>query len=845
MGTVNGTLPVVTVEHPRARHLAGIGLVSASLLMTELALTRIFSVVMYYHFAFLAISIALFGVSASGVFAYVMRRPLERRSTEAVLAVQSIVYAVATIVALFWLVRLRVGLNYTPRNLALMLTIYALAALPFFAGGLVVSVAISRLASRINAVYAADLIGAAGGCLILIPLLDRLGAPGVVLTAAALSIAAALLFAPASYRRNLSAAGAVVLVIPLAGQLSGRAGFDVVDTKGHQSDRVLFSKWNSFSRIGVYERTHGDWSLSPVYKGDLPDTRYMDIDSAASTPILGLKPDLSNAGYLRYELTALAYYLKERDSNPKSLIPNPDGFTALVIGPGGGRDLASALVFGARRVDGVEINPIIANDVMRDRFREFSGGIYTHPRVSIAVDDGRSFVRRSTNRYDVIQASLVDTWAATAAGAYTLTENTLYTVDAFNDYLDHLTDDGVVTITRWVFDGLRLVSLAQAACASRGWSTADRIAIVRHERVATFLLKKSPFTVDEVSRLRAVSAELGFDVLYTPNLRPSDPPPPSLPDPTSDPAVVDGTPTADYASLILAADPNRFYTEYHQDIRPTTDDRPFFFHTTKLADQFDVAFGRRMLFGNGLSALLTLLWISAALVAIFVVGPLILVGRSTPRPRGWFSWLVYFGALGAGFMLIEVSVLQRFVLLLGHPVYSLTVTLFSLLLGTGLGAAWSRRFDDASLRRTGVIGVLGVACIALAVIVVATPVVVWAIPFSRTIRMLVAVTLLLPMGIALGIPMPTGMRMLAARAPQMVAWAWGINGALSVLGATLAIFIAMNWGFQVTLLAAAATYLVGLVALLAATRVSALPDLPAVPALANPSDAPALPGQPA
>jgi hypothetical protein len=219
-----------------------------------------------------------------------------------------------------------------------------------------------------------------------------------------------------------------------------------------------------------------------------------------------------------------------------------------------------------------------------------------------------------------------------------------------------------------------------------------------------------------------------------------------------------------------------------------------------------------------LSALLTLLWISGALVALFVIGPLVLVDRGTTRSRGWFAWLVYFGALGAGFMLIEVSVLQRFVLLLGHPVYSLTVTLFSLLLGTGLGAAWSRRFDDTSLRRSGIVGALGVAAIAVGIIVVATPVVTWAIPYARLVRMLVAFTLLLPMGIALGIPMPTGMRMLAARAPQMVAWAWGINGALSVLGATLAIFIAMNWGFQVTLLAAAATYLLGLFALLAETR---------------------------
>jgi hypothetical protein len=794
-------------SQPAARHLAGVALISCTLLMTELALTRIFSVVMYYHFAFLAISIALFGVSASGVFAYVARRRFERRATDALLATTALLYTVCTIVALFFLVRLRVGLSYSPRNLVLMLTIYGLATLPFFSGGLVVTFAIARLTTHLNAVYASDLIGAAAGCLVLIPLLDRLGAPGVVLTAAVLSVAASALFASPALRPRVVLIGAALIAVPLAGQVSGVAGFDVVDTKGHQKDRILFSKWNSFSRIGVYERTHGDWSLSPTYHGALPDTRYMDIDSAASTPILGLKPDLSNAEYLRYELTALVYQLMEqrRSPNPEPRTPNP-GFTALVIGPGGGRDLASALVFGAAHVDGVEINPIIANDVMRGRFKEFSGGIYTNARVRIAVDDGRSFVRRTPDRYDVIQASLVDTWAATAAGAYTLTENTLYTVEAFNDYLDHLRDTGVLSITRWVADGLRLVSLAQAACEARGWSAADRLVIVRQGRVATFLLKKSPFTSGEIAQLRDLSRRMEFDVLYTPDGAPVQD------------EDVDGTPAGDYARLIRTNDRNQFYAAYRQDIRPTTDDRPFFFHTTKLENQFSVAFGRTMLFGNGLSALLTLLGISAALVLLFVIGPLALAGRGTEHPHGWFAWLIYFGALGAGFMLIEVSVLQRFVLLLGHPVYSLTVTLFSLLLGTGLGAAWSRRFDDRSLRRAGLVGVATVATIAVVVILIATPVVSWAIPLPRSTRMLIAVALLVPMGVALGVPMPTGLRLLNARAPQMVAWAWGMNGAMSVLGATLAIFIAMNWGFQITLLTASATYLAGMAALLVASK---------------------------
>src|SRR5262245_54922651 len=355
-------------SRPMRRDVIAVALVSATLLMIELALTRIFSVVMYYHFAFLAISIALFGLSASGVFAYVARRRLDRYPTGPLLARQAAIYAVCTVVALFVLVRLRVGLNYSLHNLGLMLLIYALAALPFFTGGLVITLAISRLASRINVVYAADLSGAAAGCLALIPLLDRLGAPGVVLSAAALALIAAVMFAPAALRVRYAATGAVLIAALVAGQLSGVATFDVTDAKGHKGDRTLFSKWNSFSRIGVYERTHTDWSLSSTYKGTLPDTRYMDIDSAASTPILHVEPDLSNVQYLRYELTALAYNLQESKAEPGS--SDSRGFSALVIGPGGGRDLVSALVFGAGRVDGVEINPIIANDVMSDRCRE-------------------------------------------------------------------------------------------------------------------------------------------------------------------------------------------------------------------------------------------------------------------------------------------------------------------------------------------------------------------------------------------------------------------------------------------------------------------------------------------
>ena len=760
---------------------------SAALLMTELALTRIFSVTMYYHFAFLAISIALFGLSASGVLVYVLRRRLATVDTRGLLTSAALIHGAATLLALASLVRIRVGLNYSPENLALMLAIYGLAALPFFSGGAVIALAFARLTSRINVLYGADLLGASAGCLALIPLLNVLGAPGVVMIAAALSLAAAVSFG--RHRGRIAALALVIMALPLVAQLAGFGPFDVVDTKGHEGDRVLFSKWNSFSRVAVYDRSHGDWSLSPTFTGRPGESLFMDIDSAASTPILKGTGNPEDARYLRYELTALAYHLVEQ----------PDGFTALVIGPGGGRDLLSALVFGANRVEAVEINPIIVRDVMLQRFREYSGNLYTDRRVGIHIDDGRSFIRRSSSKYDVVQASLVDTWAATAAGAYTLTENSLYTTEAFGEYLDHLTDDGMLTITRWVFDGLRLVSLAQEACAARGLDAARHIAIVRYDRVATFLLKKTPFTAHDVRRLQMLADSLGFSILYAPGL----PPPSGY---TAEPPEMmrSGTSVADYYRLIVAEDRNAFIDAYPLDIRPTTDDRPFFFHTTRLANQFQVAFGRSMLFGNGLSALLTLFGISAALVLLFIVAPLLL-GGERPRP-GWAGWLAYFGALGAGFMLLEVALLQRFVLLLGHPVYSLTVTLFSLLLGTGIGSLVSRRFTDSQVAAATVRAVIAIVVVAAATPFALPPAIDMAIAWPLAARGALAVAILVPLGMLLGIPLPGGMRLLSATRPDIVPWGWGLNGAFSVIGATLAVFIAMNWGFSVTLAVAAAVY---------------------------------------
>jgi hypothetical protein len=342
------------------------------------------------------------------------------------------------------------------------------------------------------------------------------------------------------------------------------------------------------------------------------------------------------------------------------------------------------------------------------------------------------------------------------------------------------------------------VSLAQEACAARGLDVSRHLAIVRFDRVATFLLKKTPFTAEEIARLRQVSSDLGFAILYAPG----EPSPLAFDEPVEMRRT--GTSAADYRRLILAEDPKTFMATYPLDIRPTTDDRPFFFHTTRLRDQMQVAFGRSMLFGNGLSALMTLMAISAGLVVLFVGAPLAIHAESPGR--GWAGWLTYFGALGAGFMLLEVALLQRFVLLLGHPVYSLTVTLFSLLMGTGMGSLISRRVADTRVRAATTRALLGIAIVAAAVTVIVPRIVDGAIAWPLPARIAVAAAILIPIGVLLGMPLPGGMRMLSRVRPAIVPWGWGMNGAFSVLGATLAVFIAMNWGFSATLSIAALVY---------------------------------------
>lgn len=765
----------------RRRIFWGISLITLSVLMLELSLTRLFSATMYYHFAFMAISLALFGSGASGVFIYIVQRRLKPERTGQWLSAAAILFALSNLFSLYVILDNPLTFDTGPENYYRLARIYGASALPFFFAGCAVTLAITRLATEISKLYVFDLAGAALGCLLLIPVLNTIGAINIVLLVSALAAIAGVLFGIASEGNRAVAVCSLVLAFGLAGLVvynSNTHRIDIRKSKGFEEKRVLFSKWNSFSRITV--------------EGSFDTTVEIKIDADAAT---GISKDASNSAIHQDErnsLSALAHNLK-RDAN------------VLIIGPGGGNDVMSARVFGQKDITAVEINPIIAHDVMSsDPFKSYSGSIYQQPNVRLVVDEGRSFIRNSKDRYDIIQATMVDTWAATAAGAFSLSENNLYTVEAFKDYVTHLTDDGVLTMTRWYFEPpdqlLRLITLTRTMTSELGISNPARhIMLVRDARTgydrtpATYIFKRSEFTDNEVRAIEDVAGRNDFQLLFTPLTRPSNV----------------------FTQMIEAPDPAALWATFATNVEPTRDNNPFFFNSVRLSNLSKVlegTTGEWQKTNLGTSILFALFGITTVLVLLFIIGPLVLVrGRALATGVGTkLAYLLYFACLGAGFIIVEVAMIQKFILFLGHPVYSLAVVLFSVLAFSAIGSYLSGRVSQERL--TPALMKLLVVLVALVfVYIVALPPIFYGlVGLAREIRIVLAVVLMAPLAMVMGMPMPIGIRLLARNAPEIIPWAWGVNGATSVMGSVGALVIAILSGFNQALMIGAGLYLLAL-----------------------------------
>ncbi len=749
-------------------------LTSLATLVLELTLTRLFSATMFYHFAFLAISLALFGSGASGVVLYVLRPRLDEEGTSRLLARFSALFAVTTVVALVVILShplspVSPGLS-TLRSLA---WIYGAAALPFFFSGCVITLAITAWAREISRLYLFDLVGAALGCLLLVPALGLLGAIDTVLLAAVLAVLGGLLL---SRRRWLLPVLGLAIAVLAFNHATGAIALR--ESKGLSEKGVVFSRWNSFSRVTV-ARTED------------PDRQLIFIDADAATLMYRDGSDLARYGELADRIESLAYHLEGREK-------------VLIIGPGGGQDVIIARHHGASDITAVEVNPLVARDVMSSEpFLSYSGHLYRQPGVRLVVDEGRSFLRRSRERYDLIVGSMVDTWAATAAGAFALSENNLYTVEAFTDYLERLSPDGILSLTRWhqypPDQLLRLVSLGREVLAAQEASDPARhFIIVRGPdegmplTTANVLLKKSPFSEEEVERAEAFARRLELELLYTPRTRPPN----------------------DLTRLITARNPADVWRTFPSNISPSRDNSPFFFQTVRLGKLLSKRWSRGEWRRTNLGTLVLfgLVVITFFVVVAFILGPLLFVrGRLkvTPR-RGRMPFLLFFAALGSGFILVEVVLVQKCVLFLGHPAYALTVVLFAILLFSGLGSHLSGRFPDDALPRALRRAILLVVALIAAAVVLLSPLFYGLVHLAAPWRVVITVGALAPLGLALGMPMPTANRILDRQAPELVPWAWGVNGAASVLGSVGAIALAMVWGFDQALLVGAGIYLIGL-----------------------------------
>ncbi len=754
---------------------AGVALTTMATLIIELGLTRIFSVVFYYHFAFLAISIALFGLGAGGVLSYLVAgwRGTLFEKLGWIAALNAGLVLVALVVALsgtgepgYW----RLGL------------VYFSSALPFLGAGIVVSLVISETIERVNRVYFADLLGAAGGCLLLIPLLDMLGGPNSVIAAAALyAISAVIWFGLAGARTGRMLAGG--LAVGMAALMIANHGWiDIHSAKGKALDKERFVMWNSFSRVGV----EGNRGSGMIY-----------IDADASTGI----PAFDFSRLSSEERSAL---LSQGPGLPYAFKP---GSKTLIIGAGGGYDVARALASGSRDVTGVEINPIIANTVMRERLRDLSLDLYHRPEVRIVVEDGRSFVRRTPERYQIIQATLVDTWASTAAGAFALSENNLYTTDAFRDYLDHLTDDGLLVFTRWGLEppreSLRLLSLATAALRSLGErEPSQHVLAVREGHITdlggwgaqdTVFITRKPLRAADLARFRQV-CNGKFEYLYLPDEQ--------IPNP--------------FTELMRSRNAGAFERAYPYDISPVGDDRPFFFYTVQPRDIW--SFVENASRGNAdfkinkaVPVLYGLFIISLLATAAILVLPRVVLRSRFPRGKGVVRFLWYFIFLGAGYILIQVALVQKFVLLLGHPTYALTVIIFSMLISSGLGSYASTRIARDSDKRLEIVLAAVAAVIAVLAFSVA-PLITAAEALPLGLKFVLSVVIIAPAGFLMGMPFPSGLRRLETRRKEAVRWAWSLNAAASVLGSVGAIVLAIYIGLRDTLLVGGAMYVAALVA---------------------------------
>ncbi len=832
----------------------GLMLTALAILVSQIALTRVMSVIANYHFAFMILSVVMLGMASSAIAAFLGMKRTEHPVTISDGINAAYKSAMATLLTLFCFVVIVArdwGAGFQPFQLLFAAMLFFSW---FFYSGYVVVVVLSHYASDVSRLYWFDLMGAAAGCLMVTPLLNRFNALSVLLLSAVCMAVSGLFLAQPhgnqrTRRNGWMLCGLLLLIwgVSVARPELVRLKF----AKGQDQSQVLWERWNALARVSVTKEIPGTseavqmlqtkngnqvtaeeteklrrlwqagWGVSRDFKGFVLPTLWLQLDSDAGTPILqngvAALQDKSKLDFLSWDVTAAAYVWRAALGLPPE--------RAFIIGGGGGRDVLTALAFNVGQVDVVELNPAVV-EAVQQQFGNYSGLVYSHPQVHLTIGEARNELSHRTAIYDLIQMSMVDTWASSMAGSMVMTENSLYTQEAFDLYFSRLKPDGVLSVSRWYDpekhgETARVAVLMASALRRAGIGRAeDHIAILTspgflHTAVATLLLKQSAFTENDKTALQQLCRGRGYSLLW-PQLDREE-----------------KATSFDVAGL-LRLDPQAL-AQSRYDLNPPTDDRPFFFNIDRPVQSWLDAV-RSGDFSRGSRSMLLLgsiLLLMCYACFYFTIKPLRTDwARNRAKAtdgKSFLPLLLYFGGIGLGFMLVELALIQRYILFLGHPSYAISVVLFALLLFGGFGSFLTEKVSEAKL--TWVIR-LALSLILAGILLTAFVAPGWLermAGWSWSARLVTAVLLIAPLALWMGMIYPLGVRRLTQMKQQdLVPWMWGINGICGVMASVLGMLMAMNVSYTAVLLAGAAAYGVTLLSLSLPENIAAK-ELPVYP----------------
>lgn len=772
----------------------GLFLIALSALTLEITLTRILSVITWYYMAFFAISTAMLGMTAGAVTVYLKRAWFDGGRLSRSLAVASLWYGLSVPVALSILCLLPLQLEFSVMNGIAFGGAALGCALPFYTSGIVVSAALTKSTFPTGKVYASDLLGAGTGCLAVLGGLELLDAPSLILLCGSVGALAAFFFTWKSAEVRLGRTAVFLFALLFLGALANahsRDGIRPLFSKGKIDPPSVYTleEWNSFSRVAVRNLSVGEpsfWGKSPAAPRDLSAFEYsMAIDGDAGTSMTRFRT-MDDIQHLRYDVTNIVHSIR------------PAG-NACIVGVGGGRDILGALLFGHDQVVGIDINPVFIR-LLQKEFRGFAG-LADRREVSLVVDDARSYLSQSPARFSVIQMSLIDTWAATGAGAFSLSENGLYTIEAWRMFLSRLKSSGVFTVSRWyspdnVGETGRLLSLAVATLLEEGSARpSDQIALVtaRDAKVATILVGRESFTPEDLKTLTAACQALQFELVVFPGNNPQN---------EILAKIVSARSLSDLQSLV-ASEPMNFL--------PPTDENPYFFNMARLGYlPYAWKAPNSVLQGNlrATVLLLTLIGILIVLSFVTIVLPLRMARRYSGVPSSGGTVRIggiYFSMIGAGFMFLEIALLQRLSVFLGHPVYALGVLLFTLILSASFGSYLSEMIRLRSRRGLLLLPaamVTGITAEHFGIMVITTRLITSAL-FTK---ILATVVLIMPVGILMGFFFPIGLRLTKTNAAGESPWFWALNGIFGVLCSAVAVFLSIYVGITMNFILAGMCY---------------------------------------